>query len=149
MAPDNYCTLTWTIHESWKDWRRPSRKSNNATITQSVVTNLTRHDSLFRLEVKVGVSYDSDVDLVRETLETTLNGLEWRSTEHEPAVYPTEFGDSSVNYVVYAWIDNVRRTLKPALDDLDLPVLADRRGNSVDGGGKGSAGHGRDYITVG
>ena len=88
----------------------------NATVAQSVVTNLTRHDTLYRLEATVGVSYDSDLDLVRETLETTVNGLEWRSAKQEPAVYLTAFGDSSVNYKTYVWIDDVRHTLRPASD---------------------------------
>jgi len=88
----------------------------NATVAQSVVTNLTRHDLQFRLEATVGVAYDSDLNLVRETLETALNGLEWRSAKPVPAVYLTEFGDSSVNYTTYVWIDDVRNTLRPASD---------------------------------
>jgi small-conductance mechanosensitive channel len=88
----------------------------NGLVTQSIVTNLTRHDRLYRIEVKVGVSYGSDIDLVRQTLETTVNGLEWRSHTQEPAVYLTEFAASSVNYAVYVWIDDVRHALKPASD---------------------------------
>ena len=88
----------------------------NSIIAQSVVTNLTRHDRLFRLEAVVGVAYDSDLDMVRKTLETTLNGLKWRSTRKETAVYLTEFGDSSVNYTAHVWIDDVRHTLGRASD---------------------------------
>ena len=88
----------------------------NSLVTQSIVTNLTRHDNLYRLEAKVGVSHDSDLDLVRQTLETTVNGLEWRSHEQEPAVYLTEFAASSVRYTVHVWIDDVRHALKPASD---------------------------------
>jgi small-conductance mechanosensitive channel len=88
----------------------------NATVAQSVVTNLTRHDTFFRLEATVGVAYDSDLDLVRQTLETTLTGLEWRSAIKEPAVYLTEFGDSSITYTTHVWIDDVRHTLRPASD---------------------------------
>ncbi len=88
----------------------------NGLVTQSIVTNLTRHDSRYRLEAKVGVSYDPDLDLVRRTLETTVNGLEWRSHTQEPAVYLTEFAASSVRYTVHVWIDDVRHALKPASD---------------------------------
>ena len=88
----------------------------NSNITQQIVTNLTRHDRVYRLEATVGVAYDSDLDVVRKTLETTLSGLEWRSTKREPAVYLTKFGDSSVDYMVHVWIDDVRRTLRPASD---------------------------------
>jgi len=88
----------------------------NSTIAQAMVTNLTRRDNLYRIEATVGVSYDSDLDLVRKTLETTLNELEWRSTKREPAVYLKKFADSSVNYLLHVWIDDVRHTLRPASD---------------------------------
>jgi small-conductance mechanosensitive channel len=88
----------------------------NGLVTQSIVTNLTRHDRLYRIEVKVGVSYGADLDLVRQTLETTVNRLEWRSHTQEPAVYLTEFAASSVNYAVHVWIDDVRHALTPASD---------------------------------
>jgi len=88
----------------------------NATVAQSVVTNLTRHDNQYRLEATVGVSYDSDLDLVRKTLETTLSGLKWRSARKEPGVYLTKFGDSSINYTAHVWLDDVRQTLRPASD---------------------------------
>ncbi len=88
----------------------------NSTIAGQMVTNLTRHDRLFRIEATVGVSYNSDLDAVRKTLETTLNDLEWRSTKREPAVYLKKFGDSSVNYTVHVWIDDVGHTLRSASD---------------------------------
>jgi len=88
----------------------------NSTITQSTVVNLTRHDRVFRLDAAVGVSYDSDLDVVRKTLESTLDGLDWRSTKRDPAVYLTKFGDSSIDYTAHVWIDDVRHTLRPASD---------------------------------
>lgn len=48
----------------------------NSLIAQSMVTNLTRHNRLHQLEVKVGVSYDSDLGLVRKTLEQAIEKLE-------------------------------------------------------------------------
>ncbi len=42
--------------------------------------------------------------------------LRVRSAIWEPAVYLTEFGDSSVNYTAYVWIDDVGHTLRPASD---------------------------------
>lgn len=78
----------------------------NSLIAQSMVTNLTRHNRLHRLEVKVGVSYDSDLKLVRETLEQAIEKLEWRSKIKEPVLYLDEFGDSSINYYADIWIDD-------------------------------------------
>lgn len=82
----------------------------NATLAQSVVTNLTRHDRQGRIDCAVGVSYSSDLDLVRQTLENAVSGLEWTSETRESMVYLKEFGDSSVNYLVTVWIDDVARS---------------------------------------
>jgi len=88
----------------------------NSIIGESVVINLTRHDRLFRLEATVGVPYGSDLDLVRKTLETTVDDLKWRSTKQAPAVYLTSLGRFSVNYATHVWIDDVRQTLRSASD---------------------------------
>ena len=77
----------------------------NSMIAQSMITNLTRHDRLHRIKIQVGVSYDSDLKLVRETIEQTIDKLEWRSNEKKPSLYLDAFGDSSVNYSVEVWID--------------------------------------------
>jgi len=88
----------------------------NSIVAQSTITNLTRHDTLYRLDVAVSVSYESDLHLVRKTLEATLSDLEWRSHEKLPAVYLSRFGDSSVDYDVHVWVDDVRHVLKPSSD---------------------------------
>lgn len=78
----------------------------NSLIAQSLVTNLTRNNRFYRIEVKLGVSYDSDLDLVRKTLEQAIEKLEWRSKAKEPILFLDEFGDSSVNYSVDVWVDD-------------------------------------------
>jgi len=82
----------------------------NSQIAQSRVINLTRHNRLHRLVIRVGVSYRSDLDLVRKTLETTLDKLEWRSRAKDPLLFLDEFGSSSVNYSVCVWIDDANDT---------------------------------------
>jgi small-conductance mechanosensitive channel len=78
----------------------------NSTIADSMVTNLTRHNRLHRIEMTVGVAYDSDLALVRKTLEETADKLEWRSTAKNPSVFLEQFGDSNVNYAIAVWIDD-------------------------------------------
>lgn len=77
----------------------------NSTLVQSTVTNYTLGDSLYRLRATVGVTYDSDMALVRRTLQQTADALDWRQQHREPVVLMTEFGDSSVNWEVSVWID--------------------------------------------
>jgi potassium efflux system protein len=43
-------------------------------------------------------------------------GLEWKSEEQEPAVYLQEFGDSSVQFLITVWIDDVWHSLKRRSD---------------------------------
>ncbi|MEO5589554.1 MAG: hypothetical protein ABIS03_08215, partial [Gemmatimonadaceae bacterium] len=54
----------------------------------------------------VGVSYDSDLDVVTQILTTAAFGLPERFTVREPRVLLTGFGDSSVNFEVSVWIQD-------------------------------------------
>ncbi len=78
----------------------------NATLVSNVVTNYTLKDSVIRLRAEVGVAYESDLAQVREVLETTAEGLEWRLRTQEPAVLLREFGSSSVNFEVSVWVSD-------------------------------------------
>lgn len=78
----------------------------NAAIVQSTVTNYTLRDSLYRLRSTVGVTYDSDMDLVKRTLQKIAEDITWRHQKMEPLVFLTEFGDSSVNFEVSIWMED-------------------------------------------
>jgi small-conductance mechanosensitive channel len=78
----------------------------NATIVQSTVTNYTLRDSIYRLRCVVGVTYGSDMTVVRRTLERVAEGIPWRRQDHGPVVLLTEFGNSSVDYEVSVWMDD-------------------------------------------
>lgn len=78
----------------------------NADLVQSVVTNYTLADSLYRVLTTVGVIYSSDMKRVREVLTAAAAGVSDRSMERDPVVMLTEFGDSSVNWSVSIWADD-------------------------------------------
>lgn len=78
----------------------------NAVFSQSTVKNYTLRDNVYRLGVVVGVSYDSDMDMVIRVLEKTASGVTWRLPEPGPAVRLLEFGSSSVDFGVYVSIDD-------------------------------------------
>lgn len=82
----------------------------NTVIAQSTIQNLTRKNLLYRISLKVGVAYESDLALVRKTLEETVDQLEWRSKGSDPMVWLSEFGDSSVVYTVKLWIDDANNS---------------------------------------
>lgn len=88
----------------------------NSMIAQSMITNLTRNDRLHRIQILLGVSYDSDLKLVRETLEQAIDKLEWRSKIKKPTLYLDAFGDSSVNYSIEVWIDEASNSRRRRSD---------------------------------
>lgn len=78
----------------------------NSILVQSMVTNRTMRDHLFRLRAPVGVVYSSDMKLVRETLEAAAGNLTWRSQKKEPVVIMRAFGSSSVDFEVSVWLED-------------------------------------------
>lgn len=91
----------------------------NSNLVQSTVKNYTLKDTLFRIDAPVGVSYGSDMTLVRETLEATAAKVPWRNAAMDPVVLMVEFGSSSVNFSVSVWTDDPwrARTLHSNLNE--------------------------------
>lgn len=78
----------------------------NSDFISAKVTNWSHGDQKVRLQIDVGVSYGSNLDLV-------LNALEEVAKEHpkvlknpEPDVLLSGFGDSSWNMTLRPWIDD-------------------------------------------
>ena len=78
----------------------------NSILMQSMVTNRTLSDDLFRLRAPVGVVYSSDMRLVKETLMSAATGLTWRSDKVDPVVIMRAFGSSSVDFEVSVWLED-------------------------------------------
>jgi potassium-dependent mechanosensitive channel len=76
----------------------------NSTLVQSNVKNYTLEDNLYRVKVMVGVAYESDLKLVREVLEKATADVTWRDRNYPPRVLLLNFGASSVEYEVSAWM---------------------------------------------
>jgi small-conductance mechanosensitive channel len=104
----------------------------NALFVQNKIGNYTHQDSLCRAHTTVGVSYASDLKKVREVLEGVCSHFDGLSTQHEPVVQLTDFGDSAVNYRVFVWtedpwtIGNLKSRLNEAvwwgLKDADIEI---------------------------
>jgi potassium-dependent mechanosensitive channel len=76
----------------------------NSTLVQSNVKNYTLEDNLYRVKVMVGVSYDSDLKLVREVLERATHDVPWRDKAYPPRVLLLNFGPSAVEFETSAWM---------------------------------------------
>lgn len=80
----------------------------NSVLIQSAVKNYTLKESAYRVRVGVGVTYGSNLALVRETLEAVARRIddEWAVETRQPQVLMTGFGDNSVNFEVAIWMTN-------------------------------------------
>ena len=82
---------------------------NNSLANQNIL-NLTRPDRYYRIRIKVGVSYDSDPDQVEKLLLEVAeqnSDVEQDDPTRMPLVRFQDFGDSSLTFVLVAWINNV------------------------------------------
>jgi len=95
----------------------------NSVLAQNSVKNFTMRDSNYRVRVLVGVTYSSDMKLVRKTLEEVAADVSarWRVLNRKPDIIMTGFGDSSVNWEVGVWM-NTPWEIRFALSELHEAV---------------------------
>lgn len=77
----------------------------NDIVNGRQVTNRSHYDRL-RIEVEVGVDYDSDVELARETATAAMETVDLVLDSPAPRVVGKRFGDSAVVLGLRYWISN-------------------------------------------
>jgi MscS family membrane protein len=75
----------------------------NGIITNTKVINESAPEPRFRVRIKVGVAYGSDVDQVEEILLGVARNNPHLSTDPEPRVRFRDFGDSSLDFELLCW----------------------------------------------
>ena len=101
----------------------------NSKFISETVTNMTHDNTRTRIKVPVGVSYESDDDLVKMLLVEVANSHPETIKEINPDlpdVVPPfvrfiRFGDSSLDFELLAWIPNVMRRLE-IISDLHFMI---------------------------
>ena len=76
----------------------------NAAILANPITNYTRAD-FRRVELPVGVSYDSDPAVARQAVLEAIKNVPGYVGDPEPSVIFHTFGGSSIDLSAYFWID--------------------------------------------
>jgi len=89
----------------------------NSEFINSTVENMSCSDLKLRIKVNVGAAYSSDPELVKQALVEAARDTENVMNYPEPSVLFKEFGDSSLNFELLAWIDN---PLKKFVTESDL-----------------------------
>ena len=77
----------------------------NSELLNSQLINWTHNAARRMILVPVGVHYDSDIDLVMETMRQAAKDAPDILSEPAPEVFLTDFGDSSINFEIAIWTE--------------------------------------------
>jgi small-conductance mechanosensitive channel len=81
----------------------------NTDLTRNPVINWTNNTTTCRFDVGVGVDYKSDVALVMRLMEETTAKIEKIKTDPKPIVRFSDFGNSSLDFNIFFWSDELFR----------------------------------------
>jgi len=84
----------------------------NKELVTTQVTNWTLADTKRRLQVVVGVDYDSDTALVGQKLLEAARTVEGVLSNPPPVAAFEQFGDSALQFRLYVWIDDPGRLVR-------------------------------------
>ncbi|MER2493466.1 mechanosensitive ion channel family protein [Catenovulum sediminis] len=105
----------------------------NKILFRNILTNYSMLGHR-RVEIKVGISYADDPEKAAEVIINAINKLDFVINQEETDVYAESFGDSSVNLLVWFWIDypgepgfmvarhKAIATVRNALNDADILI---------------------------
>jgi len=83
---------------------------NNVIMTRDIV-NYTASSSAIRVRVNVGVAYDTDIARAKGLIVDVARSLEWVMDDPPPKVVVRNFGESSVDLQLRAWIKDARKRM--------------------------------------
>ncbi len=79
----------------------------NEDLITSRVINWTFTNSKGRVEIPIGVSYDSDIEKARDIILESAKAHPRCIDDPEPKCYLRNFGDSSVDFILHFWVADV------------------------------------------
>lgn len=88
----------------------------NSEFIANPIVNLTHRNAMGRVVIPVGVSYQSDPEFVRNLLKDVAEACPEVLQSPSPLVSFDGFGDSSLDFNVRAYIDNINNRLSVATD---------------------------------
>ncbi|MFZ2456951.1 MAG: mechanosensitive ion channel family protein [Candidatus Altiarchaeia archaeon] len=93
----------------------------NEKVVINEVTNYALPDSRLKVMINFGVAYGSDVEKVKKTVMDVAMKSSSVLKDPEPQVFFKEFADSSLNFLLVAWIESFKDQLK-ITDELNTGV---------------------------
>lgn len=103
----------------------------NQEFISGTVINWSYGDLRTRVEIDVGVSYDSDLDTVMRTLLEAATEHPQVLQEPSPEVWFMGFGDSSWNMRLLAWVDTPKGRIR-VVSDINSAIVRKFRQHNVE-----------------
>lgn len=81
----------------------------NTDLTKNNLINWTHENVTSRFEISVGVDYSSNVNLVMKVLQEVVSQNKFVLDNPSPIIRFSDFGDSSLNFNILFWSDEIFR----------------------------------------
>lgn len=78
----------------------------NSAIAKDQVVNYSYPDPRYRVQIEVGIDYDSDLKLAREAAIRAVNQVDGVLTDKPVDALFVDFGDSTIIFLIRWWIDS-------------------------------------------
>lgn len=102
----------------------------NSSITSNSIVNYSAYSER-RVDLKIGVSYDADIDQVKKVIQDIIDNHEMVISEKGTFVRMGEMADSSINFTVRVWTKtenywtvyfDLMENIKSKLDDANIEI---------------------------
>ena len=104
----------------------------NENLISSVVQNQTYSDTRIRLSTGVGVAYDSDLELAMRLMAEAAAAHPRVLEDPAPAVFLSQFADSSINLELGFWITDPEGGKGNVLSEINLAIWKSFRDHGVE-----------------
>lgn len=78
----------------------------NSVISKSLVVNYAYPNSEYRIEIEIGVAYETDIEYARNTLIEAVTAVDGVDTDHPVEALFLKFGPSAMIFRVRWWLDS-------------------------------------------
>jgi potassium efflux system protein len=103
----------------------------NSMLISETVKNWTLHNSTGRMPIPIGVHYDSDPEQVRDILMAAAREHPQVLSNPPPFVYFENFGQSSLDFILFVYLANVNRSFA-VRTDLRIAILKAFRQHNIE-----------------
>ncbi|RLA24266.1 MAG: mechanosensitive ion channel protein MscS [Gammaproteobacteria bacterium] len=113
------------------DWDQKELIVPNKTFITNQLVNWTLTDPVTRLVIPIGISYGSDIDLAYRTISETVCTTPLVLKEPKPSIYFIGFGDSSLDFTIRVYVNELANRL-PVTHDLHVRLTEALRKEGIE-----------------